>query len=325
MLADLKFALRQLTKSPGFALVAVATLALGIGACAAMFSIVDAVLLKPLPFVEPERLAWIENVVGTGLSGRTSRADVFAGWREHSRTFEALGGYFAFFDYGRLTLTGAGDPERLRSVGISDNLLPVLGVRPLHGRNFTAEECAWNGPRAVLLSYGFWVRRFGSDPGVVGRSLVLNANPHIVVGVLPASFDFDAVFSPGSAVDLITPFPITPETAQWGNTLFGIGRLRPGVTVAEAQAELGLIVERLRPTLPGGGYGAGAAVRPLSDALRGRFRPAFLVLAGAVACVLAIACVNLSNLLLARANARRQEFSVRAASEQAVASSCGRR
>src|SRR6185503_2406851 len=141
MLGNLKFALRQLVKSPGFALVAIATLALGIGACAAMF--------------------------GGGLSGRTSRADVFAGWREQTRSFEALGGYMAFFDYGRQTLTGAGAPERLRGVPVTDNFLPVLGIAPLLGRNFTAEECAWQGPGAVILSHAFWQRRFAGDPAVV--------------------------------------------------------------------------------------------------------------------------------------------------------------
>src|SRR5688572_20374933 len=137
---NLKFALRQLAKSPGFTTTALLTLALGIGACTAMFSIVNAVLLKPLPFREPERLVWIENVFGGGLSGRTSRADVFNGWREQNQGFEALAAYFAFSDYGRLTLSGSGDPERLRSVGVSDNFLPTLGISLLHGRNFTDEE-----------------------------------------------------------------------------------------------------------------------------------------------------------------------------------------
>ncbi|HEY6552257.1 MAG TPA: ABC transporter permease, partial [Vicinamibacteria bacterium] len=162
------------------------------------------------------------------------------------------------------------------------------------------------------LSHSFWKRRFGSDPLVVGRTLTLDTKAVTVVGVLPSTFDFDAIFSPGSEIDVITPFPLTPETARWGNTLFGIGRLRPGVTVAAAQAELTLISERLRKTLPNGG-GFGAKVSPLGEALRGRFKSAFLILGGAVACILAIACVNLSNLLLARANVRRQEFSVRVA------------
>jgi putative ABC transport system permease protein len=310
MLADLKFAIRQLVKAPGFAFVAIATLALGIGACTAMFSIVDAVLLKPLPFREPERLVWIENVFGGGLSERTTRVDLFNGWREGSKSFDSLAAYFAFFDYGRLTMTGAGDPERLRGVGVSDNFLPTLGVPLLYGRNFTAEECAWQGPGAAILSNSFWQRRFGGDPAVVGRSVTLNDKPTTIVGVLPEAFDFDSIFSPGSEVDLLTPFPLTPETARWGHTLFGIGRLHPGTTPEQAQAELTIISERMWKVIGGKD---GAIVRPLSDALRGKFRAAFLVLAGAVAFVLAIACVNLSNLLLARANVRRQEFGVRVA------------
>ena len=313
MTTDLRLALRQLAKSPGFTAVAVLTLALGLGACTAMFSLVDAVLLRPLPFREPGRLVWIENIFGGGLSGRTTRVDVFNGWREQSKSFASLAAYFAFFDYGRQTLTGGGEPERLRGVGISDNLLPTLGINLLHGRNFTAAECAWNGPRAVILSYAFWRRRFGGDPAVVGRTLTLDGGPAVIVGVLPAAFDFDAIFSPGAEVDLLTPFPLTEETARWGNTLFGIGRLRPGVTPAQAQAELQVISERLRTTtVPNAGQ-FGALVSPIDDALRGRFRRAFFILAGAVACVLAIACVNLSNLLLARVNGRRQEFAVRVA------------
>jgi putative ABC transport system permease protein len=310
MLADLKFALRQLGKAPGFAFVAIATLALGIGACTAMFSIANAVLLKPLPFREPERLVWIENVFGGGLSERTTRVDLFNEWRGQSKSFESLAAYFAFFDYGRLTLTGAGEPERLRGVGVSDNFLPTLGVPLLRGRNFTSEECAWQGPGAAILSHTFWQRRFGGDPSVVGRTLTLNNRPTTVVGVLPETFDFDSIFSPGSEVELLTPFPLTPETARWGHTLFAIGRLRPGVAPGQAQAELAVISERLWKVLNGKD---GALVRPLGSALRGKFRGAFLLLAGAVACVLAIACVNLSNLLLARGNVRRQEFGVRVA------------
>jgi putative ABC transport system permease protein len=317
---NLRFALRQFAKSPGFTVTALLTLALGIGACTAMFSIVNAVLLKPLPFREPERLVWIENASGGGLSGRTSRADVFNGWREQNKSFEALAAYFAFSDYGRQTMTGSGAPERLRGVGVSDNFLPTLGVRLLHGRNFTPEECQWLGSEgltlksnAVILSHAYWQRRFAGDPAIVGQTVTLNNNPSTIVGVLSADFDFDAIFTPGNDVEVITPFPLVPETARWGNTIFGIGRLRSGVTIEQAQADLAVINDRLRTTTLTNLGNYRARVSRLDDALRGKFRSAFYMLTGAVACVLAIACVNLSNLLLARLNVRRQEFAVRVA------------
>jgi len=314
MSSSLKVAVRQMLASPAFSAVAVLTLALGIGACTAMFGVINAVLLRPLPFRAPDRLVWIENEGTSGLSARTTRADTFNAWREQNSSFEALGAYFAFFDFGRRqTLTGSGgNPERLRSVGVSDNFLDVLGVRLALGRNFTAEECRFNGPSVALLSDAFWRRRFHGDPDVVGRTLTLNNEATTIVGVLPRSFDFDAIFSPGNEIDLITPFPLTPETARWGNTVFGIGRLKPGVTAAQAEADLRNISQRFKRTINYGGT-LGARVTPLDAALRGGFRQAFYVLAGAVLCVLAIACVNLSNLLLARTNARRQEFAVRVA------------
>ncbi len=309
---NLKFAIRQLRKSRGFTTVAVLTLALGIGTCTAMFSIVNAVLLKPLPFHEPERLVWIENVYGdSGLSGRTSRVDAFLGWRDQTKCLESIAAYFAFSDYGSLMMTGAREPERLRGVGVSGNFLTTLGVPLLHGRNFTTEECAFNGPGAVILSHGYWKRRFAGDPSVVGRTISLNNKPGTVIGVLPASFDFASVFTPGSPVDVLTAFPLTPETTAWGNTVFGIGRLRPGVSPDKAQAELTVISERLQATTLKNAGPFGAKTRTLDAALRGKFRGAFLMLAAAVVCVLAIACVNLSNLLVARQNERSQEFMVR--------------
>jgi predicted permease len=313
MFSDLRFAFRQLARSPGFAFVAIATLAMGIGACAAVFSVVNAVLLKPLPFRKPEDLVWIENNGGGGLSGRTTRVDVFNAWRDENRSFESLAAYFAFFDYGRVTLTGSGNAERLRGVGVSDNLLPTLGISMQSGRNFTAEECRFNAPPAVILSYKFWKSHFAGDPSVVGRSIILNNAPTSIVGVLPASFDFASIFSPGNEIELITPFPLTAETAAYGNTLFGIGRLKPGVSSRQAESELAVINKRLSETTLKNIGTFGAIVQPMNDALRGKFRAPFLVLSGAVACVLAIACVNLSNLLLARINIRRQEFAVRIA------------
>ena len=217
MLANLRFALRQLVKSPGFAVVALLTLALGIGACTAMFSIVNAVLLRPLPFREPGRLVWIENVGTGGLSARTTRADTFKAWREENTSFEAIAGYFAFFDFGRRqTLTGSGDPERLRSVGVSDNFLDVLGVAVALGRNFTAEECLFNGPPVAILSHAFWQRRFAERPGSRRPPLTMNNAAVTIVGVLPASFDFDAIFAPGQEIELIRPFPIGPGDGAAG-------------------------------------------------------------------------------------------------------------
>lgn len=311
MLSDLRYAVRQLAKSPGFTFVALATLALGIGVCTAMFSIVYAVLLKPLPVRETDRLVWIENTGDNGLSGRTSRADTVLGWREQAKSFESLGALFAFSDYGRLTLTGAGEPESLRAYGVSGNFLSTVGVRLLHGREFTAEESAFNGPSAVILTYRFWQRRFAGDPAVIGQKLTLNNAPSTVVGVLPPEFDFASTFTPGRDVDLLNVFPLTTETARYGNTVFVVGRLRPSATPESAQAELAVINDQLKATIRDVGFGAN--VRSLDAAVRGRFRQTFLLLAGAVGCVLAIACVNLSNLLLARLNVRRQEFAVRIA------------
>ena len=195
---DLRFAFRQLLKNPGFTAVAVLTLALGIGACTAMFSLVHAVLLRPLPFRDADRLVWIENVGSGGLSARTTRVDSFLEWRAQNASFEELAAYFAFFDYSRYTLIGSGEPRLLRGVGISKNFLDVLGVRPLLGRGFTDAECVWNGRKAAILSHAFWRQNFASDPKVVGRSITLNGDSTEIVGVLPPSFDFDSVFAPGT-------------------------------------------------------------------------------------------------------------------------------
>jgi hypothetical protein len=182
---DLKFAFRQLLTKPGFTVVAVLTLALGIGACTAMFSLVHAVLLRPLPFRDSDRLVWIENVGSGGLSARTTRVDNFLEWHKQNTSFEDLAGYFAFFDYTRYTLIGSGEPSRLRGVGVSKNFLEILGVQPLLGRGFTDEECVWNGRKAALLSHAFWRQHFAGDPQVVGRSITLNGDPTEIVGVLP--------------------------------------------------------------------------------------------------------------------------------------------
>jgi predicted permease len=319
---DVRFGLRMLRKNPGFSAVAVLTLAVGIGACTAMFSIVHAVLLRPLPFARPDRLVWIEDHggMGSGLSARATTVRTVEEWRRQSHTFEQIAAYNPFFDYVRYTLTGAGEPERLRGVAVSQNFLDTLGVRPLLGRNFTDADCTLNTNltdqgiacgTAVIFTHAFWRQRFGGDPGIVGKSLTLSGQSVTVVGVLPPYFDFDSVFSPGQEVEMLVPFPFTDVTQAYGNTVFAIGRLKDSATLEEARSEFGVIYRRIeqqyhRDVL-------NVRMVALGDQVRGRFRAGFSMLFGAVVFILLIACVNLSNLLLARANARRKEFAVRVA------------
>jgi hypothetical protein len=234
---DLRYGARMLMNKPGFTLIAVLTLALGIGANTAVFSVVNALLLRPLPFREPDRLVWIASGAGKpssglvaaegNLSGVTTQVGNFSDWRNMNQSFEDLAAYFAFFDYGSYTLTGSGEPENLKGVGVSQNFLELLGASPAVGRGFVDDECVWHGKPAALLSHGFWTRRFGSDPAIVGQSITVNNEATTIVGVLPPSFEFGSLFSPGSRIDLLLPFPICEETNRWGNTLAVVGRLKP--------------------------------------------------------------------------------------------------
>ena len=234
---DVRYALRTLGRSAGFTTFAILIVGLGIGASSTVFSVVNALLLRPLPFRDPARLVWIANRDTSGLSGQTTQVGHFLDLKQQNRSYTDIAAYFAFYGVGDNKLTGAGEPERLSGVPVSQNFFPLLGVQPQLGRLFSDDECKWHGPKAVLLSHGFWERRFASDPGIVGRPLTLNDEPVMVIGVLPETFDFPAVFAPGTHVDLYFPFPMTAETNRWGNTLAMIGRLKPGVTVGSAQAE----------------------------------------------------------------------------------------
>ena len=314
LLQDLRYAVRTLRRDAGFFLAAVCIIGLGIGANTAIFSIVNALVLRPLPFRSPERLVWISNSApaGSGLSGTTTQVGTFLDWRRYNTSFEELASYFAFFDYGSYTLTGTGEPERLSGVGVSQNFLPFFGVAPMLGRDFTEEESRWNAPVTVLLMHGLWVRRFGADPSVVGRKLTLNDKPATVIGVLPPSFDFSSVFTPASRVDLLTPFPLTEETNKWGNTLAVIGRLKPGVSIAHAQAEFDVLYDRIHREHPERNTPA-AKLTLLQQHVNGPFRRALWVLLAAVGAVLLIVCANLSNLMLARGAVRGKEMAVRIA------------
>ncbi len=232
ILQDLRYTFRTLRRDSGFTTFAVLIVGLGIGASATVFSVVDALLLRPLPFHEPERLVWIANHDTSGLSGQTTQVDYLLDLRGRNRSFSDLAGYFAFYGVGDNLLSGQGEPERLSGVPVSENFFQLLGIQPQLGRLFTAAECKWHGPKAVLLSHGLWTRRFGSDAGIAGRTLTLNNEPVTVAGVLPASFDMASVFAPGSHFDLYFPFPLSAETNRWGNTMAIVGRLKPtGVSV----------------------------------------------------------------------------------------------
>ena len=281
LLQDLRYTFRTLRRDAGFAIFAILIAGLGIGASATVFSVVNTLLLRPLPFAEPERLVWIANHDTSGLSGQTTQVGHMLDLRERTQSLSAIAGYFAFYGVGDNLLSGRGEPERLSGVPVSDNFFEVLGVQPQLGRTFTAEESKWNGPKAVHARPRLWERRFDSDPAIVGTSLTLNDEPHTVVGVLPASFDFASVFAPGSHFDLYFPFPLSPETNRWGNTMAMIGRLKPGVTAAQAQAEIRTLAAQITREHPERNSFEGN-VRPLADQVSGRMRLAVWVLAGAV-------------------------------------------
>lgn len=312
ILQDLRYTFRALRRDAGFTTFAILIAGLGIGATSTVFSVVNTLLLRPLPFEDPDRLVWIANRDTSGLSGQTTQVGHLLDLRERTQSLSALAGYYAFYGVGDNVLSGRGEPERLSGVPVSDNFFAVLGVRPHLGRTFTAAEATWNGPKAVLLGHALWQRRFASDPAIVGTSLILNDEAHTVVGVLPASFDFASVFAPGSRFDLYFPFPLSPETNRWGNTMAMIGRLAPGVTAAAAQAEIRTLAGQITAEHPERNSFEGH-VKPLAEQVSGRMRLALWVLAAAVAVVMLIVCASLSNLLLARTASRHKEVAIRSA------------
>ena len=312
LLQDLRYTFRTLRRDAGFTALAIVIVGAGIAASSTVFSLLNAVLLRPLPFRDPASLAWVPNGGNSGLSGQTIQVGHFVDLRQQNHSFADLAAYFAFYGVGDNKLVGQGEAERLSGVPVTENFFQLLGVQPELGRLFTPEECKWKGPKAVLLSHGLWTRRFASDPSIAGRALNLSDDIYTVAGVLPASFDFGSIFSPGAHIDLYFPFPLSEETNRWGNTLAVIGRLKPGVSVGSAAAEVAVLSEQIRLANPQRN-GLNAKVSLLAEHVSGRFRPALFVLACAVGVVMLIVCANLSNLLLARTAARHKEIAVRAA------------
>jgi len=313
LLQDLKYTFRTLGKDALFTTFAVLIIGLGIGASTTLFSVVNTLLLRPLPFKDPERLAWVTNYKTGGLSGATTQVGIFQDIRARNQSFSDMAAYFAFYGVGDNILSGKGEPERLSGVPVSENFFPLLGVAPQIGRLFTHDECKWNGPKVVMLSHGLWVRRFAADPGVVGRALTLDNGPVTVVGVMPAWFDFASIFAPASHIDLYFPFPLSAETNRWGNTLAIIGRLKPGVSPAQAQAEVKIIGAQLNAAHLANRNDFEGWVTPLKEHVSGGLRLALMVLSCGVGAVMLIVCANLSNLLLVRMAARRKEIAIRTA------------
>ena len=307
---DLGFAIRALLKRPGFTGVAVATLALGIGANATIFSIVNAVLLRPLPYPDVDRIVRVRgSSVLTHQVGNLSPMD-FIDLQARTRRFERLAGYN---NYADATLTGAGEPERIAGTRITADFFSILHVTPLAGRDFDVDDDQPGSPGVAILSYGFWTRRFASDRAIVGRTVQLNSVPTTIIGVLPATFRHPF---PENArqPDVFVPFKLDrKENNRGGHYLQAIGLLRPGASFADGHTDLAMIAGDLEREYPTSNTGRTIVLERLLDSMVGETRSALLILFGTVMFVLLIACANLANLLLARSASRRKEIAVRQA------------
>ena len=317
LLKDLRYGVRGLLKRPGFTVVAIITLALGIGANTAIFSVVNAVVLRPLPYAEPDRLVTLWETM-PGSDRRSVAPGNFVDWRAQNKTFQDMAATF----YANFNLTSDGEPDRIDGATITSNLMTCSAPAPQLGRTFQADDDEHQDRSVVLISDGLWKRRFGADRNVVGRTITIDETPHTVVGVMGRGFQFPArsdlwvLGRNRNAVpmSLISQVP----TNDWvherdAHFISVIGRLKPGVTLSQAQSDIAGITRRLEQDFPKTNGGLGSNVVPLHTQVVGDVRGMLFILLGAVGFVLLIACTNVANLMLARATQRDREIAIRAA------------
>ncbi|HKG48715.1 MAG TPA: ABC transporter permease [Pyrinomonadaceae bacterium] len=316
LIRDIRFAVRGLLKKPAFTTIAVLTLALGIGANTAIFSVVNAVLLKPLAVKDPDRvMTFWHSAPAKGLNHLDLNDALVAYYRDRTRTFQSLAAY----ETGKFTITGGGEPEVVPGAIVTFNYFDVLGREPLYGRTFTPQEDTPGNNHVALLSYGLWQRRFGGNPNIVGQSIKLDDEPTTIVGIMPADFNFpDPAERANSSghMQLWVPKGLDPQDANSWN-LLAVGRLQPGATPGDAEKEMTSLFQAFtgdygkQPGQDTLGSSVTTILLPLQSHITGEVRRPLLVLLGAIILVLLIACANLTNLLLARASARKRELAVR--------------